>query len=93
VNGYPYALAVTLAQPLDPDRALVYSWINSFQTSPTNELVQELFVFSYRQRFWKPWLFLEIDPQVRYPRDRGFAYTPGILFRLEMVFGKSATLF
>jgi len=93
VNGYPYALGFTLRQPLDPDRALLYSWINFFQTSPTNELLQELFVFGYRQRFWKPWLFLEIDPQVSFPRINGFAYTPGILFRLEMVFGQYSSFF
>ncbi len=93
VHGYPYLLGFTLRQPLDPDRALLYSWINSFQTRPVEELVQEQFVFGYRQRFWKPWLFLEIDPQVRFPRDLGFAYTPGILFRLEMVFGHYGPLF
>ena len=87
VNGYPYALSALLRQPLDRNRALEYEWINSFQTSPTNILVEELFVFRYRQRFWKDWLFLEIDPQFRYPRDRSFVFTPGILFRIEMVFG------
>jgi hypothetical protein len=93
VDGYPYALAVVLAQPLDPSRAVVYSWVSSFQTRPTNELVQELLVFGYRQRFWKPWLFLEIDPQFRFPRDRGFEFTPGILFRIEMIIGQYGSLF
>jgi len=93
VNGYPYFLSFLLRHPLDEDRAVEYEWINSFQTSPTHELVEELLVFRYRQRFWKEWLFLEIDPQVRYPRDRSFAFTPGILFRLEMIFGQYGSLF
>jgi hypothetical protein len=93
VSGYPYALSFLLRQPLDRDRALEYEWISSFQTSPANILVEELFVFRYRQRFWRDWLFLEIDPQFRYPRDRSFVFTPGILFRIEMVFGDIQRIF
>ena len=93
VHGYPYALSFLLRQPLDSDRALQYEWVNSFQTRPTDVLTEELFVFRYRQRFWRDWLFLEIAPQVRFPRDRGFEFTPGILFRLEMVFGDIRNIF
>ena len=93
VHGYPYALSFLLRQPLDGSRALQYEWVNSFQTSPTDLLTEELFIFRYRQRFWRDWLFLEIAPQVRYPRDRSFEYTPGILFRLEMVFGDIQNIF
>lgn len=93
VVGYPYALTFVLRQPLDGNRALQYEWVNSFQTRPTDLLTEELIVLRYRQRFWRDWLFLEIAPQVRYPRDRGFEYTPGIIFRLEMVFGDIRNLF
>jgi hypothetical protein len=93
VNGYPYALRFLLRHPLDTNRALEYEWINTFQTRPTNLLMEEMLIFRYRQRFWKKWLFLEIDPQFRYPRDQGFAFTPGILFRLEMIFGRYGTIF
>ncbi|MBS1128532.1 MAG: hypothetical protein H6Q96_912, partial [Nitrospirae bacterium] len=93
VIGYPYALSFLLRHPLDGNRALEYEWINSFQTHPTNELLEELVIFRYRQRFWRDWLFLEIAPQYRFPRDRSFEATPGILFRIEMVFGDIPALF
>jgi len=93
VKGYPYALSFLLQQPLDRNRALQYEWVNSFQTRPTDLLTEELFVFRYRQRFWRDWLFLEIAPQVRFPRASHFAYTPGILFRLEMIFGDITNIF
>jgi hypothetical protein len=93
ITGYPYTLSFVLIQPLDRNRALQYEWINSFQTYPTNELVEELLVLRYRQRFWRDWLFLEIAPQYRFPRDRSFEATPGILFRLEMVFGDIKRIF
>jgi len=93
VNGYPYALNFLIRHPLDGNRALQYEWVNSFQTWPTDLLTEELFIFRYRQRFWRDWLFLEIAPQARFPRDRGFEYTPGILFKLEMVFGNIRNIF
>jgi hypothetical protein len=93
VDGYPYALSFLLRQPLDGNRAIQYEWVNSFQTRPTDLLTEELIIFRYRQRFWRDWLFLEIAPQVRFPRDRSFEYLPGILFRLEMVFGDIQNIF
>jgi hypothetical protein len=93
VAGYPYALSLLLRQPLDRNRALEYEWINSFQTSPADELVEELLVLRYRQRFWRDWLFLEIAPQYRFPRDKSFEAQPGILFRIEMVFGDIRSIF
>jgi len=93
VIGYPYALSFLLRQPLDHNRAIQYEWVNSFQTHPTNELDEELLVFRFRQRFWRDWLFLEIAPQLRFSRDRAFEFTPGILFRLEMVFGNIQNIF
>jgi hypothetical protein len=93
VKGYPYALSFLLEQPLDLRRAIRYEWINSFQTRPSNELDEELFLFRYRQQLWKNWMFLEIAPQARFPRDRGFEFTPGILFRLEVIFGRYGSIF
>jgi hypothetical protein len=93
VVGYPYALRFLLIEPLDRNRALEYEWINGFQTYPTDELVEELLVFRYRQRFWRDWLFLEIAPQYRFNRSRSFNATPGILFRIEMVFGDIRGIF
>ncbi len=93
MHGYPYALSFLLRQPLDGNRALQYEWVNSFHTRPTDVLIEELFVFRYRQRFWRDWLFLEVAPQARFPRDRGFEYTPGILFRIDMVFGDIQNIF
>ena len=85
--GYPHSLAFSLLQPLDRNRAVSYEWVNSFQTWPTKELDEVLFVFRYRQRIWRDWLYLEIAPQERYPRDRSFHETPGIMFKLEMIVG------
>ncbi len=41
----------------------------------------------YRRRFWRDWMYFDITPQVRFPRNRRFNPVPGILFGLEMQFG------
>jgi hypothetical protein len=87
-KGYFYGLNFSLRQPLDLKRALEYEWNNSFQTRPVGELVEVLFKIRYRQSFWREWFFFEVAPQYRFPRDRDFSGNAGILFRLEMFFGR-----
>jgi hypothetical protein len=89
-KGYFYSLSFSLRQPLDEKRALDYEWNNSFQTRPVGELTEVFFRIRYRQNFWREYLFFEVAPQYRFPRDREFTGTPGILFRLEMFFGQHA---
>lgn len=88
VDGYVYSFTVLLRQPLDFKRAVEYEWVNSCHTRPITELTEVKVIFRYRQQIWRPWFFLEIAPQYRFPRDRGFEETPGINFKLEMVFSK-----
>jgi hypothetical protein len=89
-RGYFYGLSFSLRQPFDSKHAIEYEWNNSFQTRPVGELVEVLFRVRYRQSFWREWFFFEVAPQYRFPRDRNFIGTPGILFRLEMFFGRAA---
>jgi hypothetical protein len=93
VHGYLYYLGFLVRQPLDPDRAVQYEMVNSFRTRPMEELTEVKFIFRYRQRFWKDWLFMEIAPQYRYPRDHSFNAVPGILFKVEVVFGEYRSFF
>jgi hypothetical protein len=89
-RGYFYGLSFSLRQPFDSKHAIDYEWTNSFQTRPVGELLEVLFRVRYRQSFWREWFFFEVAPQYRFPRDRDFTGTPGILFRLEMFFGRVA---
>jgi hypothetical protein len=87
VDGFLYTIIFNLDQPLSPQRVLGYEWVNIFRTRPVNELREIDLRVRYRQRIWRNWLFFEVAPQYRFPRDRGFEATPGILIRLEAMFG------
>ncbi len=88
-KGYICSLAFSLREPLDATHALDYEWINSYQTRPVGELTEVAFRVRYRHSFWREWLFFEISPQARFPRDHNFDILPGILFRLEVFFGRT----
>ena len=87
MGGFIYDFVFNLAQPLSAKKALEYEWVNIFQTQPVNALTEIDLRIRYRQRIWRDWLYLEVTPQYRFPRDRSFEATPGILFRLEAMFG------
>jgi hypothetical protein len=91
VNGFIYAFSFSISQPLSAKQALQYSWVNVFQTRPVNELTEVALRISYRRRIWRDWLFYEVMPQYRFPRLRAFEATPGILFRLDVLFGNLTT--
>jgi hypothetical protein len=87
VAGYVYSLGCSLRQVLNTSHALDYEWINIFQTRPVGELTEIDFQVRYRHSFLRNWLFYELDPQYRFPRDKDYHGVPGILFRLEVFFG------
>lgn len=88
VPGYYYGLVFSLTQPLSTTSALSYNLGGSFQTGAHDVLQTVVIDTRYRQRFWRDWMYFDITPQVRFPRDRRFNPVPGILFAIETQFGQ-----
>ena len=86
--GYFPNLVFSLRQAIDASHAVDYEWVNNYQTRPITELTEVALRLRYRHSFWRRWLFGEVAPQIRFPRDMDFDGIPGILFRLEMFMGK-----
>lgn len=42
----------------------------------------------FRRQVWRPWLFVEVEPFVLWPRDQGYQGVNGITVRLETLFGR-----
>jgi len=87
VKGYFYALSASVRQPFGLEHAVNYEWINSYRTNPSNELTEVAFRIRYRHSFLRQWIFFEVAPQYRFPRDKNFDGFAGILFRVEAFFG------
>jgi hypothetical protein len=91
-DGYFYGLHSILYHPLSRNRILQYGWSNNFVTQPTHALEEIRLFVSYRQRIWRDWMFLEVSPQLAFPREEDYEISPGILLRLDMVFGDFRSL-
>jgi len=86
---YDYQVILALFQKLARRKGLKYEYINKFRSTNDNyQLDNIIFKVTYRQSFWRKWLFFEIAPQVSFPESEGWDFTPGILFRIETIIGK-----
>jgi hypothetical protein len=86
-DGYRYEFGPTLTQRLQSKRAIEYQWKNLFKTRPNHRLEESIVRIRYRRRFWRKWLFYEIDPQLAFRNKDDFEPTPGIVLLLEAVIG------
>ena len=86
-RGYFYTIGASVRQPFGPEHAVNYEWVSSYRTEPSNELTEVAFRIRYRHSFLRQWIFFEVAPQYRFPRDRNFDGFAGILFRVEAFFG------
>jgi hypothetical protein len=84
--GYFYGQSLSFYQLVGTARLLVYDLAGSFVTDPNNVLDQALVRVRYRQRLWRDWIFFEVAPQIRLPRNEDYEVVPGIQFRLELYF-------
>lgn len=41
----------------------------------------------YRQRVWKKWMFVELEPGARFPRDRDYKFTPELVITIDLLAG------
>lgn len=86
-DGYFYGLHFSLYQPLSRRRMLLYSWRNSFATRPNHVLEEVRLITSYRQKIWREWMYVEVSPQLAFPREHNYDISPGILLRLDIIIG------
>jgi hypothetical protein len=92
-NNYFYDLSFFLFQPLSKRHSLGYEWNNYFQERQPNNHLEEINLrMRYRQNILKDWLFFEVVPQISFPKDRNFDFTPGIQFRCDLFFGGKKAL-
>jgi hypothetical protein len=79
----------TVFHTLDKWRALQYQISISGITHPHGEVSDYVALMSYRQRLRREWIFLEVTPQLHFPKDKAYAASPAISFRLGVLFDQS----
>jgi hypothetical protein len=74
---------VTVYHTLDERRALQYQVSASGISQPQFHADDYVLLMSYRYRLHKKWMYLEVSPQLHYPRAQSFQASPALMLRLE----------
>ncbi len=74
-------------QEIDSRSIIVYRFGISGDTEGTEKVNSYTISTGYRQEIYGGFVYMDLVPEVSWPRSRNFEPTPGITFNLEMIFG------
>lgn len=78
-------------QTVDERTAMLYqaSAIGVSDASGQARVTDYVVLMLYRRRLHREWTYLEISPQLHFPRERNFTASGMLSVRLEILFDKS----
>lgn len=91
-DGLQHSLLFRFFQMINPEKAIVYEVGNYFDTEDSYSMTDLQFRLQYRQRFLRDWLILEVAPQVTFPKEHDREANPGVVIKLEALFGNLSGL-
>lgn len=91
-DGLQHSLLFRFYQMINPEKAIVYEVGNYFDTEDSYSMTDLQLRLQYRQRFLRDWLILEVAPQVTFPEDHDREANPGVVVKLEALFGNLSGL-
>jgi len=87
-DGLEWRTGADWFRRLSGKRALDLGFSITGVTEPNKEVDTYRAHLRYRSSFLRPWLFYEVEPELRWPRDEDYDMTPGIILRVEAQIGK-----
>ena len=80
---------LSIYHTLNDRTALLYQASAIGISNPQYQMTDFVVLVLYRYRMHQEWLFFELSPQLHFPRDRQYHYSPALNMRLEMLFDDS----
>ena len=77
---------LTLFEKLDERTAIQYQASVIGVSNPVTRVTDNVLLILYRYRLHREWMYLDVSPQLHFPRDRNFQMSPLLSLRLEMMF-------
>lgn len=85
-NTLDAAQAISLIQQLSPQQGMTYT-MGIFEESFSNTVISDYFISAhYRQLVYKDWLYVNIIPEVNYPREFDYDARLSVTLKLEVFF-------
>lgn len=74
---------------LDDRNAFLYQATVLGENRPQTQVTDYVLLALFRHRLHREWMFLEVSPQLHFPRARDFRISPVLSLQLEILFDKS----
>ncbi|NOY15857.1 MAG: hypothetical protein GXP23_02780 [Gammaproteobacteria bacterium] len=88
-DGIEFRPRVVLSRRFSDKQALLYEWNNLFRSKPDFTFHTTSLALRYRRQIWRPWLFVEVTPQVSFRNEDDWRISPGIFAKLEILAKKT----
>ncbi len=85
--GLRWAQNWVILHRISTKRSLSYGFIFEGVQQPDWHLESKGVFALYRQNFWRPWLYAEIEPHLTRRKDTAWEAVPSVILRLEAQFG------
>jgi hypothetical protein len=86
-QAYDLSEDISINHKIDERRALVYQVSAIGVSQPQWQVTDYVVLVRYRRRLHRDWLFVEVSPQLHYPKERHYHIDPLLILRLELLFG------
>lgn len=74
---------------LNDRTALLYQASVIGVSNPQLQVMDYVVLVHYRHRLHQQWLFFELSPQLHFPREKNYQFSPALSMRLEVLFDDS----
>lgn len=85
-RGFDHETALSVQDQLSESSAYILRFAFIGETEPTTRMNQYRASWRYRQRLWRPWFFIELEPGVNFDRENDFDVDPNIGLIFEVIF-------
>ena len=80
---------LSIYHTLNDRSALLYQASAIGVSNPQVQVTEYVVLLLYRYRLRQNWIFLELSPQMHFPKADNFKSNPALSMRLEMLFDES----
>ncbi len=85
-QNYNLVQSFSIYHTVNDRSAVIYQASAGWITNPSFQATDYVMLVFYRYRMHQEWLFLELSPQLHFPRDKQYKASPALSFRMEAMF-------
>lgn len=85
-QNYNLVQSFSIYHTVNDRSAVIYQASAAWITNPSFQATDYVMLVFYRYRMHQKWMYLELSPQLHFPRDKQYQASPAFSFRMEALF-------